>query len=153
MQLMFVSFIGWLVRLVLYVPFTMLKVVGLMLPACSTFGIVSFSIDVQKNIVYLIRFGWPILQYVPWGFFWNFASAILLYFFFKWMFGHLPKLMSMGKTFWIIVAVFYVLAAMINFFIGPGWQDSSAFSQVFGVGPNASNTVGGGFGGGGGESW
>jgi len=153
---LFLSLITWLVKGALFVPFTLLRLIGLLLPPCSSFGLLSFSTAVMDAAVNWIRFLWPALQYVPWTHFWNFVSAVLLYILFKWMWKHLPQMMHFVISFWWIIAIFYVVAGALNFFLNSTWTNSPVFTDVFGstaTGTASQGFSGGGFGGGGGASW
>lgn len=145
MDQLFQSLLSWLTSFVLFVPFQILKLVGLLLPDCDTFGITTFSVDAMQSAVNILKFLNPITQYVPWGFVWNFLSAVILYRFFKWMFQHLPRLMQLALSFWWVIVIFYVLAGFISFFTSTTWYESSVFQTVFGAAPGAV--------GGGGGSW
>lgn len=150
MSLLFGNFLKFLVDAVLYVPFTVLRVVGLALPACSEYGLVAIPSLVTEGMVRIIKLLWPILQFVPWAFLWNFGSAWVLFLIVKWVIGHLPWLTTLGSRVWVIVLVLYVLSGIINFFIGTDWQTSDVFLTGFGLTPDS---VGGAFGGGGGGRW
>jgi len=144
--------LGFLVKLVLFVPFSILRAAGLLFPTCASLGFVGFTQEVLVNMANWIRFYWPVLQFLPWNHIWNLLSAIILYLLFKWLWSLLPSLMSLGWKIWLAVAVLFMIAGVVNIFTDLSYQDSTAFTEAFG--PNASSTFeGGGFGGGGGGSW
>jgi len=145
--------LSWLIQFVLFVPFQILRLAGLLFPSCSSLGIVQLSQSVIDNLVQLIRFLWPVIKYIPWTFLWNILSAFLLYLFFKWLWKLWPRIASLGFTFWIVFTIFYGLGYVISFFTGD-WADSPVFTEVFGESPSStSGWSGGGFGGGGGGGW
>ena len=148
---LFLNLLTWLVQFVLFVPFQFLKLASFLMPPCSQFGITSFSQDVSLSLVNWIRFLWPVIQFVPWVFVWNFVSCVILYVFFRWLWAHLPKFISLVMNFWWIFVIFFVLAGVINIFTSYNWTSNTAFTQVFGS--SATGTSGAGFGGGGGGSW
>jgi len=151
MNTIFGNLLTWIVQFALYVPFQLIRLIGLLLPPCSDFGITTFSTTALQGMTNWIRFLWPIIQYLPWGFCWNYLSAVLLYIFAKWLFEHLVSIINFVVRFWWIVVALYVLGAVVDTFIGVGWRTSSVFTEV--LGGSVTGTVGGGFGGGGGGSW
>jgi len=56
-------------------------------------------------------------------------------------------------TFWIVVAVIYIILGAVTWFIGSEWQNSSVFTEVFGSAATSTGFTGGGGAGGGGGSW
>jgi len=150
---MFATFLGWLIQFLLFTPFQVVRLISALLPGCSQFGITGFAAGVSDDAANWIRFLWPVIQYVPWTFLWNFISAIILYIFFKWLWDHMPWILSLGKTFWIIVAAFYVVGVALSVFTSTVWMDNEIFTAIFGVAPTTTHVTGGGFGGGGGGSW
>lgn len=151
---MFTNLLMWLIGLVFYVPFTMLRLVADYLPACSAYGMTTFANAVMVHMVHWLQFVWPVIRYFPLNAMFNLLSAAILYLVFKWLWSRLPWLMSRGIVFWVIVAVFYLLAGYLNFFSGSEWASSPMFEGVFGNSATSSiGEVGGGGGGGGGGSW
>jgi len=150
---LFGSLLVWLVQFILYVPFTVLRLVSALLPPCSTFGATALPVAVSTSMVNWVRFYWPIIQYIPWVFVWNFVSAVLLYVFFKWLWSYLPRFIGLVMSFWWIFAIFYVVAWSLNTFLDDSWKDSTAFTEVFGTGATSTGSSGSGFGGGAGGSW
>lgn len=149
---LFGNVMSWAVSFALYVPFAFLRLASHLMPDCGNFGLLTFSTSVQEGMINWIRFLWPIIQYVPWVSFWNFASACLLYLFFRWLYAHLYQAVSfLTKTWWMIVLLF-VLAFVINIFVDYNWTDESIFTGVFGTSTSAG-VSGMGTGGGGGGSW
>jgi len=153
MTTLFSSLLSWLVSFALFVPFQFLNLIGHLFPSCSSFGIVSFSNSVRDAAVSWMLFLYPVLQYVPWSFVWNFVSAIFLYIFVSYLLRNLPKIIGFVMQFWWIIVIFYVVAGAISIFIGYDWMQSEAFTEVFGSSPTTTGEVGGGFGGGGGGGW
>lgn len=153
MTTLFANLLTWIVQFALFVPFQILRLIGTLLPPCSSFGLVSFSAAVLNSAFNWIRFTWPVLQYVPWSFLWNLLAAYLLYNFFKWLWVSLPRIMHFVQGFWWMIVVFYVVAGFISVFLGDGWRTHSAFTEVFGTAPTSTGFVNGGAGGGGGGSW
>lgn len=149
----FVNVLSWLIKLVFFVPFQVIKLVGLLLPTCSSVGIVNFSNDALLAMINWIRFLWPVIQYFPWSFFWNFLSAMILYILVKWLWSLLPWLSGLGFKVWIVIAVLYGIGGVISIFTNLDWQSSPAFTEVLGSSSTVNGAVGGGFGGGGGGSW
>jgi len=153
MSTMFSSLLSWLVSFALFVPFQILKLVGLLFPSCSDIGIVGFTQQVTAAAVGWMLFLYPILQYVPWTFVWNFLSAVFLYIFVTFLVKNLTRVMGFVVSFWWIIAIFYVLGGLISIFTSNAWMDSDVFGAVFGTSPTSTGAVGGGFGGGGGGGW
>jgi len=153
-SLMFASLLTWLVSFLLYVPFTFLRLLSALLPSCTNFAITSFPQAVMTAMANWIWFYWPIAQYVPWAFVWNFLSAVILYFFFKWLLRNLPQFVHLVLSFWWIVVIFYVIAGAVNFFTDDDtWRSDAVFTEVFGQASTTTSQSGTGFGGGGGGSW
>lgn len=153
MSSLFSSLLSWLISGLLLPLTAILRLIGLLLPSCSSLGISNFSGEVLNSLAQWLRFGWPFLQFIPWVDLWNLISAVLLYGFFKFLWGHRHMVASLGPRFVTIVLVFYVLAAFVTFFVGNAWMDSPVFTEVFGDSPTSTGEVGDGFGGGGGGSW
>jgi len=149
----FGNLLSWAVQFVLFVPFQILKLVGLLMPLCSTLGIIQVSQEALTGLGNWIRFLWPVLQYLPWSFIWNYIAAIILYLLFKWIWGHLPQMIALGFKFWIVVVVLYVVALTVNVFTSLSYQDAPVFTDVFGTTTTVNGAVNGGAGGGGGGSW
>lgn len=153
MSTLFSSLLAWVVQFVLFVPFTLLKLVGLLLPPCSSIGFVSFGQDVLVSAAQWIRFAWPVIGSFPWVGVWNLVAAMVLYFLFKFLWKLLPRLMQLGTTFWIIVFAVYLLSSVVSFITGMDWASSPVFTEVFGDSATSSGFSGGGGAGGGGGSW
>lgn len=153
MTSMFANLLTWIVGFAFYVPFQIIRLIGLLFPSCASLGLLEFSDAILVNAVNWIRFYWPILQYVPWGFIWNFLSAVFLYVFVRWLMGHFGKIATFVVNFWWIIAVFYVAGAVVDFFVSDSWRNSTVFTAVFGTSPTSTGFSGGGGGGGGGSSW
>jgi len=153
MSTMFSQLLSWLVQFALFTPFQIFRLVGLLFPTCSDIGIVGFTVAVQNAAVGWLLFFYPVLQYVPWTFLWNFLSAVFLYIFVSFLIRNFPKIMQFVMSFWWVIVIFYVLGGLISIFTSNSWMESEAFSEVFGSSPTTTGEVGGGFGGGGGGSW
>jgi hypothetical protein len=149
----FGNLLSWAVQFVLFVPFQILKLVGLLMPLCSTLGIIQVSQEALTGLGNWIRFFWPVLQYLPWSFIWNYIAAIILYLLFKWVWGHLPQMIALGFKFWIVVVILYVVALAVSMFTSVSYQDAPVFTDVFGASSTVNGAVDGGAGGGGGGSW
>jgi len=152
MTTLFSSLLSWLVSLVLFVPALILKFVGLLLPACTSLGLVTFTNTILSNVGQFIRLLWPLIKFLPWAGLWNLVSAIILYFFFKWVWTMLPSLMKLGLSFWWVLAL-VLLLGFANWLISGDWASSSVFTDVFGSSATSTGFSGGGGGGGGGGSW
>lgn len=152
MSTMFASMLAWLIGGLLLPLTAILRLVGLLLPACSTLGVLSVPDEVLNSLAQWIRFLWPFLQFIPWSDLWNLVAAILLYGFFKFVWGHRSMVLSLGPKFIVIVICIYVIAAFITIFTGSAWMDSPVFTEIFGESPTSTGEVGG-LGGGGGSTW
>jgi len=150
---MFSNLLAWIVQFLLFVPLQLLKLVSYLMPPCAQFAPTAFAAGVSTAAVNWIRFLWPVIQYVPWVFVWNYLSAVILFFFFKMLWDNLPKLFGLIMNFWWIIVVFYVLGGIISIFTSNSWMSSNAFGQVFGTSPTSTGSTAGGLGGGGGGSW
>lgn len=147
-------FLEYLLAFVFYVPKTALRFVGSLLPDCGSFGVTAFTSDVSQSMVNWLRFWWPILQYVPWTFFWSFFAVIILYQIFKWAWGHVPAILSFVADAWWIIISLYVISFAYNLWTDSEWLEHAVWESAFGTSGITSSTVeGGGFGGGGGGSW
>jgi hypothetical protein len=151
LESLFSSLLSWLIGFLLGAPILILKLLGGLMPPCSEMGWTALPSSVVQSMTNMARFLWPLLQFVPWTFVWNYLSAWILFLFFMWLVKNIMKLLSLGLTFWIVVAIIWVVLGSVNWLIGTSWQDSSVFQDVFGT--SATGTVGGGGGGGGGGSW
>lgn len=145
--------LGWLIELLLFIPFTALKLFGDLLPTCASLQIESLAQDAADAAVHILEFFWPILQYFPIQQGFNLLSAILLYMIIRWLWKNFTWLLSFGLKFWAIIIAIYVIAAVMNVFIGDSWMGNSIFTETMGVTPTSTGFSGGGGGGGGGGSW
>lgn len=153
MSTMFSTLLSWIVGFALFVPMTLLRLVGLLFPTCAEFGITTFANSVSTSAANWILFLYPVLKFVPWTFVWNFLSAVFLYIFVSFLIRNLPRLLPFVLQFWWVIVLLYVVAGAINVFTTFNWMSSSAFTEVFGNAPTTTGSVGGGFGGGGGGGW
>jgi len=150
---LFTSLISWIVSFAFYVPFQILRLIGLLFPSCTALGFTQIANGTIQHAVNWIRFYWPIIQYVPWAFVWNILSAVFLYVFVRWLTLQFHNIASFVLRFWWIIAIFYTLGGAVDFFLSYNWMDSTVFSEVFGDTPTTTGFSGGGGGGGGGSSW
>jgi len=151
---LFSSVLSWIIQFVLFIPAQLLILIGQFLPNCTNLGVVMFSNDVLNTVAQMIRFAWPVLQFLPWSTIWGIVSATLLYFGFWWFWTHMPQIFEFVGRWWWVIVILFILLPIVNFFLGSDWMDSSAFTEVFGENPTSTGGVsGGGFGGGGGGSW
>lgn len=145
------NFVAWIIGLVFEIPFFILKTVGGLMPECSTLGMYPMESEWYVNAFQWIRFMSPWFDFIDFDGWITLLSAILMYIGFLFLWRWLPSMISLGKTFWIIVVVFFVISAFLTI-INSGWESSDAFMEVFGSSAT-SGWSGGGFGGGGGGSW
>jgi hypothetical protein len=115
----FSTILGWVIGGLL-LPFTaILRLVGLLLPPCSSLGIVKFADSVVNMMAQIIRFGWPLLKFLPWATLWGMISVFLLYWFFLFLWRLLPTLLKIGPGVWGIILAVYVVSFVYAFALNP----------------------------------
>jgi hypothetical protein len=144
MSAQFSTWIGWMIGFLLLPLTQALRLVGLLLPPCSSLSLFRFSDNFMNGIAQWIRFAWPFLQFFPWDVLWALLSACLLYLFFKFLWNFVPTLLHMGPVFWIVIAFFYIMAFALNFFLGDTWINGAFYETTMGVSPTSTYSAGGG---------
>jgi len=150
---LFSSVLSWVVQFLLFLPSQILVLIGNFLPNCDDLGVVMFTADVLNTVAQMIRFAWPILQFLPWETLWGLVSATILYFAFWWFVDNMPLIVNFVSRWWMVIVALFLILPLLNFFLSDDWMDSSVFTEVFGESPTSTGVSGGGFGGGGGGSW
>lgn len=156
---LFAKLLAWLIGWVLFVPYEILRLVGHLLPPCSSFGIAILTNNAINDAQQFIRFGWPLLSFIPWDVVWGLMSAELLLIFVLWAFKFFPFVIGFIMKYWIFILLVFLLLPIINIIADlNGFNNSPAFTDVL-PGTSVTSSIssdgqsGGGFGGGGGGSW
>lgn len=158
MDSIFTNVLQFLIGFLLFVPYTALNLVGLLLPSCSSLSIIGSWNEAVIGFGNMILVLWPILKWVPWEGVWNLISAMILYELVRPILVGWTKpevMIHLGWPVWAFIAILYVVSASISLFTGFDFLDSPAFTEVFGTASSVNSGVGSGFGGGGGGggSW
>jgi hypothetical protein len=111
--------LAWLISTLLLPLTAVLRLVGLLLPPCSSLGVVSFGEDVLNQSAQLVRFLWPFLQFFPWTMLWHLISIILLYGFFRFLWRLWPTLVSFGPQVWLIIGFVYLVSGLYAVLLNP----------------------------------
>lgn len=158
MDSIFTHVLQWLIGFLLFVPYTVLNLIGLLLPSCSSLSIIGTWNDAVTNAGNLMLLMWPVLKWFPWTSIWNLVSAMILYAIVRPIMKGWTKpevLIHLGWKVWSMIVILYVVSAFVSIFTGFDWQTDPAFLEVFGSASSVQSGVGSGMGsgGGGGGSW
>jgi len=151
---LFGSLLSWIGGILFFVPVQLLSLVSLLLPECSSLGLVVVSQETMQGFADLVGVLAPVLRLVNWSAWGELVSAFVLYWGFRFVWNNWYMIANFVGQWWWIIALLYVVLPLANFFLGNDWMNNTIFSDVFGASPTSTEVFsGGGLGGGGGGSW
>jgi len=150
---LFGNVLNYIIGFVFFIPVTILRLIGLLLPTCDQLGLVTFSNNAINDSIQWMRFAWPVLQWLPWDVIWGLVSAELLLLIFFYIFDHLPMIMNFVGRWWWLILILFLFGGIISSFLGNDWRTNDIFTDVFDTAPTSTGFGGGGYGGGGGGGW
>lgn len=143
MYSLWISFLAWLARTIVWTPWKLTELIGQFFPSCDTLGITNFTQPILNSLNNWMRFFQPVLVLVPWTFLWSYLGTVILTLLVLWIWEHFAEIAQLITSYWWIVVIFFTIGAVITWFIGDVWRTTIMITDIFGTNATSTEVNGG----------